>query len=168
LYAVDEGVLMLTAYRTPDIVKDLFQERMYSVLSLDTRMHVLGRRKFIQPTPKGEEDGGGGGGDNDAELRKDFNPVATWIGSLVTDGAGKATHSFMVPDTLTTYRVMAVAATEGAQFGSATAAFKVNKTLMMRQAMPRFVRPGDRIDAGVVVNHMLPEGSAVTVAIETI
>ncbi len=168
LFAVDEGVLMLTGYRTPDVVKDLFQERMYSVLSLDTRMHVLGRRKFIQPTPKGEEDGGGGGGDNDTELRKDFNPVATWVGSLVTDASGKASHSFKVPDTLTTYRVMAVAVTEGAQFGSASAEFKVNKTLMMRQAMPRFVRPGDRIDAGVVVNHMLPAGSAVTVAIEAI
>lgn len=168
LYAVDEGVLMLTAYRTPDIVKDLFQERMYSVLSLDTRMHVLGRRKFIQPTPKGEEDGGGGGDDADSELRKDFNPVATWIGSIVTDGSGKATHNFKVPDTLTTYRVMAVAATEGAQFGSASAEFKVNKTLMMRQAMPRFMRPGDRVDAGVVVNHMLPEGSQVSVAIEAI
>jgi uncharacterized protein YfaS (alpha-2-macroglobulin family) len=38
----------------------------------------------------------------------------------------------------------------------------------MRQAMPRFVRPGDRIDAGVVVNTMLDTPGEVTVTIESI
>lgn len=166
LYAVDEGVLMLTAYQTPDLIPSLFTHRPYAVLALDTRMHVLGRRKLVTPVIKGEEDGGGGGESEAVELRKDFNPVATWVGSLVTDAQGKATHAFTVPDTLTTYRLMAVAVGEASLFGKAEASFKVNKTLMMRQAMPRFLRPGDRVQAGVVVNQLTGGDEPVTVQLE--
>lgn len=169
LYAVDEGVLMLTGYRVPDLIPKLFVERPYGVLALDTRMHVLGRREYITPVIKGEDDGGGGGeGDSGEELRKDFNPVATWVGALETDGTGKATHRFEVPDTLTTYRLMAVAVTKDDRFGSGKAEFLVNKTLMMRQALSRFARPGDRLQGGVVVNQLSGQGMDVEVSLEKI
>jgi len=168
LYAVDEGVLMLTAYKTPDLIAAMFRERRYSVLALDTRMHVLGQRKYITPVIKGEEDGGGGGDEQADELRKDFRPVATWVGAVVTDSDGKATHKFKLPDTLTTFRLMAVAVSTGAQFGSGQSEFKVNKTLMIRQALPRFVRPDDHVQAGVVVNHLAGGAQDVTVALEKI
>ncbi len=170
LYAVDEGVLMLTGYKTPELIGALFRERGYAVVALDTRMHVLGRRQYITPVIKGEEDGSGGGdGEADAaeEAREDFNPVATWVGSLVTDAHGKASHTFELPDTLTTYRLMAVAITTGAQAGSGETEFKVAKTLMMRQAMPRFARPGDRMSAGVVVNQLSGAAGEVTVSLDT-
>lgn len=168
LYAVDEGVLILTGYQVPQLTSSLFVERPFSVLALDTRMHVLGERKFLTPAVKGEESGGGGGLVSDDQLRKDFNPVATWVGSLVTDSQGKATHTFKVPDTVTTYRLMAVAVGSQNTFGSAQSEFKVQKTLMMRQAMPRFLRPGDIAQAGVVVNHLTGESQQVTVSLETI
>lgn len=163
LFAVDEGVLMLTGYRTPNLITTLFRERPYTVLALDTRMHVLGERRYITPVIKGEEDGGGGGeAADDDDLRKDFNPVAVWVGSLLTDEQGQATSTFAVPDTLTTYRLMAVAV-EHSRFGSGDAEFQVNKTLMLRQAVPRFLRPGDRAQAGVLVNHLLEAPQDVTV-----
>ncbi len=169
LYAVDEGVLMLTGYRVPNLIPKLFAERPYGVLALDTRMHVLGRREYITPVVKGEDDGGGGGeGDSGEELRKDFNPVATWVGAIETDGSGKAIHRFKVPDTLTTYRLMAVAVTKDDRFGSGKAEFLVNKTLMMRQALSRFARPGDRLQGGVVVNQLSGADSEVEVTLEKI
>ncbi len=163
LFAVDEGVLMLTAYKTPDLIPALFKSRPYAVLAMDTRMHVLGQRKYITPVIKGEEDGGGGGDEEDNELREDFNPVAVWVGSLETDSTGKASHSFEIPDTLTTYRLMAVAVTTEDRFGSGDTEFIVQKTLMMRQAMSRFARPGDRLNAGVVVNQLSGKGQQVEV-----
>ncbi|MFC1610905.1 alpha-2-macroglobulin, partial [Myxococcota bacterium] len=171
LFAVDEGVLMLTNYKTPNLIPALFVTRPYSVLALDTRMHVLGRRHFITPVIKGEDDGGGGGESEDEgeELRQDFNPVATWIGTLVTeDDTGTGVHTFELPDTLTTYRLMAVAVSESDKFGSGDTEIKVAKTLMMRQAMPRFARPGDRMQAGVVVNQLSGKAGDVTVEIEKI
>ncbi|MEM6732684.1 MAG: alpha-2-macroglobulin family protein, partial [Myxococcota bacterium] len=169
LYAVDEGVLMLTNYKKPNLIPKLFESRAYGVLALDTRMHVLGRRTYITPVIKGEDEGGGGGeSDSGEELRKDFNPVATWVGALTTDSSGKATHSFEVPDTLTTYRLIAVAVSKNDQFGSGKASFLVNKTLMMRQALSRFARPGDRLKGGVVVNQLTGKTGEVEVSIEKI
>ena len=47
---------------------------------------------------------------------------------------------------------MAVAVTEGDRYGSGDAELLVTRPLLVRAALPRFVREGDRIRAGVVVN----------------
>ncbi|MEO1332510.1 MAG: MG2 domain-containing protein [Myxococcota bacterium] len=169
LYAVDEGVLSLTGYRLPDPVSAVFVERPYGVLALDTRMHVLGRRDYVTPVVKGEGQGGGGGpGAAGEKLRDDFNPVATWVGAIQTNGKGRAIHTFELPDTLTRYRLMAVGVTRDDRFGAAEANFTVNKTLMMRQALSRFARPGDRIQGGVIVNQLSGEAGTVKVSLESI
>jgi uncharacterized protein YfaS (alpha-2-macroglobulin family) len=167
LWAVDEGVLSLTAYKTPDLLASMFQHREASTIGLDTRSYILGKRIFVEPVSKGNADGGGGGDENESRLRKNFNPLAVWVGSATTDAQGRVQSTFVVPDSLTTYRVMAVAATKDDHFGSGTTAFKVNKTLMMRQALPRFARPGDTLAGGVLVNQLSDKPAEVTVNIES-
>ncbi len=166
LWAVDEGTLMLTGYKTPDLLAAMFRNRGSRTLGLDTRAYVLGKRTFIEPVKKGEEDGGGGG--EESELRKNFNPLAVWVGSAVTDAEGRVERAFNVPDNLTTYRVMAVVAEEGDRFGSGEGSFRVNKALMLRQAMSRFVRPGDRLQAGVLVNQLTEGPGTATVTLESL
>ncbi len=95
---------------------------------------------------KGLEGGGGGEG-----ARKDFKASAYFNPSLVTDAAGHAHASFKLPDNLTTFRIMAVAAAEDDRFGYAQDRVTVSRPLMARPAFPRFVRAGDKLDAGVVV-----------------
>lgn len=168
LWAVDEGVLMLTDYATPDPLAGLFQRRSWRTLGLDTRGYVLGRRVFVEPVIKGEEEGGGGGAESDATLRRNFDPLAIWVGAKKTDAAGRLEVPFAVPDNLTTYRVMAVAVTKDDRFGGGDAQFKVNKTLMMRQALSRFVRPGDAVSVGVLLNQISPAAGSVTVGLEFI
>ncbi len=167
LWAVDEGVLMLTGYTTPDLLSSMFVHRDKRTLGLDTRAYVLGKRTFVEPVIKGQPDGGGGGHGNDNEIRRDFNPLAVWVGSAVTDANGQVTQSFTVPDNLTTYRVMAVVAGNGSHFGQGDAEFRVNKPLMLRQAMSRFVRPGDTLDAGVLVNQLTKAPGTATVSLDT-
>jgi uncharacterized protein YfaS (alpha-2-macroglobulin family) len=48
-------------------------------------------------------------GGRDIELRRDFRPLVFWLGSVSTDSAGRATTTVTLPDSLTTYRIMAVA-----------------------------------------------------------
>jgi hypothetical protein len=168
LWAVDEGVLMLTGYETPDPIAGLFERRGWRTLGLDTRGYVLGRRVFVEPVRKGEEEGGGGGDENDSSLRRNFNPLAVWVGAKTTDSAGRVEATFKVPDSLTTYRVMAVAVTKDDRFGRADTQFKVNKTLMMRQALSRFVRPGDAAKVGVLLNQTTPDAGKVTVRLEAV
>jgi uncharacterized protein YfaS (alpha-2-macroglobulin family) len=50
---------------------------------------------------------------------------------------------------------MAVAVTAGDRYGSGQSPMLVTRPLLARAALPRFLRPGDRFAAGVVVNHRL-------------
>jgi len=62
---------------------------------------------------KGEDEGGGGGvefGGVD-QIRKDFRVLAFYVGSAITDKNGYYEGEFNLPETLSTFRIMAVAHT---------------------------------------------------------
>ena len=107
LWAVDYGVLSLTSYRTPDVLGSVYVRKALQVMNADSRQRIISRRVL---TPKGETEGGGGGADAGAgTMRKDFRVLAFWLGSVTTDADGRATVDVKLPESLTTYRIMAVA-----------------------------------------------------------
>jgi hypothetical protein len=149
LYAVDEGVLSLIGYKTPDPIPIFGAPRSLKVTTSDSRTELA---KLLNPfaalgLDKGLEGGGGGEGG----VRKDFKANAYFNPSLITDAAGHAHASFKLPDNLTTFRIMAVAAAEDDRFGYAQDRVTVSRPLMARPAFPRFVRVGDKLDAGIVI-----------------
>ena len=66
LWAVDYGVLSLTAFQTPDVLKSVYVEKALQVITTDSRQRIVSRRVL---TPKGGDEGGGGG--EDARRRHD-------------------------------------------------------------------------------------------------
>ncbi len=159
LYAVDEAVLQLTGYEPPDLLRIFWGPRSSSVSTLEGREELIDRRAFSEN--KGEE-GGGGGGPGGGTLRTDFRTVAYWNPAVRTDAEGKASVSFRLPENLTTFTIFAVAATQGDRFGFGKSAVRTAKPLLIRPALPRFVRTDDRFSAGVVVtNRGGPAGDAV-------
>jgi hypothetical protein len=149
LYAVDEGVLSLIGYKTPDPIPVFGAPRSLKVTTSESRTELA---RLLNPfaalgLDKGLDGGDGGSGG----ARKDFKASAYFNPSLVTDAAGHAHASFKLPDNLTTFRIMAVAAAEDDRFGYAQDRVTVSRPLMARPAFPRFVRAGDALDAGVVV-----------------
>ncbi len=149
LYAVDEGVLSLIGYKTPDPIPVFGAPRPLKVATIEAR-EVLAQ--ITNPLgalglDKGLEGGDGGGG----SIRRDFRASAYYNPSLLTDASGHAKASFKLPDGLTTYRVMAVVAAEDDRFGFAEDRLVTSRPLMARPALPRFIRAGDQIDAGVIV-----------------
>lgn len=150
LWAVDEGVLALTGYRTPDPIDLLYAPRGLG-LRLSSNMTVVAPQ--VPEGDKGRNPGGGGGlGESDI-LRSQFRTTAFFLGSVVTDSLGRATASAKLPDNLTTFRVMAVAVTAGDRYGNGQSPMLVSRPLLARPALPRFLREGDRMSAGVVVNQ---------------
>ncbi|MCS6899865.1 MAG: MG2 domain-containing protein [Myxococcales bacterium] len=150
LYAVDEGVLSLTGYRTPDPVEVFFAPRGVQVRTLESR-DALAR---IARTDSGVAlglDKGLEGGDGGSAPRRDFRQTAYFNPGLMTNEAGRARISFKLPEGLSTYRIMAIAATQGDRFGSADTQVITSKPLMARPALPRVLRVDDRFEAGVVV-----------------
>ncbi|MEO7270875.1 MAG: MG2 domain-containing protein [Vicinamibacterales bacterium] len=166
LWAVDYGVLSLTAYRTPDILRSVYVEKALQVMTTDNRQRIVSRRVL---TPKGDTDGGGGGGDAGAgTLRKDFRVLAFWVGSVATDANGHADVDVKLPESLTTYRIMAVAADRGSRFGSADTEVRINKPLTMKATFPRFLAVGDKATFGAVVTSQLPAAGSAVVTIKSL
>jgi hypothetical protein len=162
VYAVDEGVLSLTGYATPDPFAAFYGPRPLNVLTADSRLHVIGQRSYGE---KGEARGGGGAALPGLDLRSNFAPTAYWNASVRTGPDGAASVSFKLPDSLTRFRLMAVAGS-GARFGSGDARVTVSKPLMLRPSMPRLARAGDKFSCGVVLHNYTGGVSSAAISIE--
>jgi alpha-2-macroglobulin len=166
LWAVDYGVLSLTAYRTPDVLGSVYVQKALQVMNADNRQRIISRRVL---TPKGETEGGGGGADaGSGTLRKDFRVLAFWLGSITTDEYGKGAVEVKLPESLTTYRIMAVAADRASRFGSSDTEVRINKPLTLKPTFPRFLALGDKAYFGAVVTSQLKTAGAATITIKSL
>ncbi|CAN0211269.1 unnamed protein product, partial [Phaeothamnion confervicola] len=127
LAAADVGVLNLIHFQTPNYFDTFYGIRSLVVATTETRLDVIGQRVY---GTKGANPGGGGS--DESSVRQDFKYTAYWDPSVRTDGQGHATLKFKLPDNLTTFRLMAVAQTQGSDFGSGEAKFSVKKNLMLQ------------------------------------
>jgi alpha-2-macroglobulin len=150
---VDEGVLSLTGYRTPNPHPAFYSDRGISVDSSTSYIHIIDRQNYGK---KGNNPGGSGKGGAEGYgllARNVFETCAFWKPSVVTDARGDAKVSFKLPDNLTKYRIMVVANTRGADFGRGQNWLRVNKPLMVRPSLPRFITVGDTFSAGAVMHN---------------
>lgn len=97
-------------------------------------------------------------------VRRDFSALATFVPRVVTDSAGRAEVSVKLPESLTRYRVMAVAASGDNRFGSAESAITARLPLMVRPSYPRFLNYGDRFSLPVVLQNQTTVPLTVDVA----
>jgi uncharacterized protein YfaS (alpha-2-macroglobulin family) len=166
LYAVDEGVLSLMGYTTPDPLSFFNQERGLAVttgltlptlLSEDPENRSFGNKGYLV---------GGGGEDASDALRKNFVACALWNASLRTDAEGRVSSKFTAPDSLTRYRVIGVVQTQRDQFGSAESAFEINKPVMLEPALPRFANVGDKLTMRGVLHNLTDTDGEVDVQVD--
>ena len=88
-------------------------------------------------------------------LRTNFSPVAVWKGALKTDAEGRFSAEVTLPDTLTSYEVIAVAVDRsGNRFGSARGDFTVAQPVMLTPGTPLFMSLDDvlRLPLSIVNN----------------
>jgi len=152
LYAVDEGVLSLIGYKTPDPIPVFTAPRPLGVATLESREGLAHIGLEALDGALGAEKGRAGGGGGASPARRDFRQTAYFNPSVQTDAAGKARVHFKLPESLTTYRIMAVAVSDADHYGFGADSVTTSKRLMARPALPRFLRAGDSLEAGVVVS----------------
>ncbi|MDO5470307.1 MAG: MG2 domain-containing protein [Akkermansia sp.] len=100
----------------------------------------------------------------EVKLRRHFEPVAVWKAALRTDAEGRFSTEARLPDTLTTYRVFAVAAgADGSRFAVAEDAFVVNLPVMITPGMPLFMSTGDSLQLPLSVTNATDEAGTWTV-----
>jgi uncharacterized protein YfaS (alpha-2-macroglobulin family) len=162
LYAVDEGILSLGAAALPDPEAFFYAPRPLMVssgISLPNLLpEDLEQRRFAN---KGYVGGGGGR----CRVRKNFLACACWNASLIASPQGSVTATFNAPDSLTRYRVVAVAHLDN-RFGSGQLAFEVSKPLLIEPALPQFAHVGDQLIARAVIHNQSQHAGDVVVKLE--
>ncbi|MEK7866168.1 MAG: alpha-2-macroglobulin family protein, partial [Planctomycetota bacterium] len=150
--AVDEGILQLTRFRTPDPFAAYWGKEALQVGSRDLF-------PLLFPELAGaarSEPGGGEGGPmipRTSPVRAErFVSAALWFPRLRTDDEGRAVVSAVLPAYIGELRWMAVAARDDA-FGWVERPMTVTKPLLMEVSAPRFAATGDRFEATVTVRN---------------
>ena len=150
---VNEAILQLSGYRPPDLVNTVYAEQSISTRFSDNRPDVVVQQQTVA-LPKGWGYGGGlSAGAANTRIRNDFQALAYYNGSVLTDDAGKAQIKFKLPDNLTTWRVMAVATDGNLRFGNGEGTFITTKPLLTNAILPQFARPNDKFQGGLSVTN---------------
>jgi uncharacterized protein YfaS (alpha-2-macroglobulin family) len=184
-YAVDEGVLMLTSYKTPDPLPAFAEHKRLADFGIESRerlAHFLPLRNGeripiagyeLEPAPEAEKEmasmadkGENGGGGDGSPLRADFRTTAYFEAGRATSEEGRTRFHFKLPDNLTRFRLMAVVASSDDRFGFGESTITSSRDLMARPALPRVLRVGDAFDASVVVSSKSPAARQVTVTLD--
>ncbi len=99
-------------------------------------------------------------------LRQDFRETAAWFPQIETDAKGKAHVEFALPDSLTEYRLSALAITKENEFGWGQARIKASLPLSGQVILPRFAMVGDEVELRVLVHNHTANEETVRVRLE--
>ncbi len=143
--AVDEGLLALRGNASWDLLNAMLQARAWGVETSTAQGEIVGRRHYGR---KAVAAGGGGGRGGAREL---FDTLLLWRATVLLDANGKATVEVPLNDSLTSFRLVAVADGElgdGPQtFGTGSASIRVTQDLQVLSGLPPLVREGDEVQA---------------------
>lgn len=159
--AVDEGILQLTKFKTPDPIAQLFSKRALGVETYET----IGWTLLSAPQGNSRSTGGDGDGAPSGRVQP-VKPVALWSGLLPVPPSGKVDVRFQVPQYRGQLRVMAVAVGPK-RIGRASAQVVVRDPLTLQATMPRFLIYGDTVQIPVFLTNVSGKAREVTVALST-
>ena len=152
--AVDEGILQLTDFRTPDPHGYFYRQRGLKTDSYDLYASILPEIEMIQ---NNSSPGGDGAASTNGRAKRistasiiRVKPISLWSGVLKTDRYGRGEARFHVPQFNGTLRLMAVAFSK-AYYGSAETFMKVREPVVLTPTFPRFLSGGDRIQFPISV-----------------
>lgn len=154
--AVDEGILTLTDFITPNPHDYFYRQRGLKTRSFDMYGGIL-------PEIAAVTDNSSTGGDGvlrslQAGRRKRLStgsirrvkPVSLWSGFVTTDGNGRGTVQFKIPQFNGTLRLMAVAFA-GGDYGASEAYLTVREPIVLTPTFPRFLAGGDKVRVPVTL-----------------
>jgi uncharacterized protein YfaS (alpha-2-macroglobulin family) len=162
---VDEGLLDLTRFKTPDLWAHFYKKEALGVESWDIYEYVLGAHAVQSDRIVSI---GGGSALNAAAAKKAerFKPMVRFIGPFELKAGQTAKHQMDIPNYIGSVRTMVVAA-QNAAYGSAEKTTPVRKPLMTLATMPRVLSPGEKLALPVTVFAMEDFVKEVKLTVET-
>jgi uncharacterized protein YfaS (alpha-2-macroglobulin family) len=141
LAAVDEALLELAPNPSWALLEAMMGERGLDVWTSTAQMQVVGKRHYGR---KAVPHGGGGGRERAREL---FESLLVWQPRVLLDANGEATVTVPLNDSLSSFRIVAVAHGGTQLFGTGSASIATTQDLILLSGLPPLVREGDRYAA---------------------
>lgn len=158
---VDEGLLELAPNPTWNVLAALMEPRLHWVSTSTAQGQIVGKRHFGH---KALPTGGGGGAQTVREL---FDTLVYWNPRVPVDADGHATVKFALNDSLSSFRIVAIATSGTDEFGTGSRSIRSTQDLMLISALPPVVRTGDRFPARFTVRNASAAAMDVEVALES-
>jgi uncharacterized protein YfaS (alpha-2-macroglobulin family) len=160
--AVDEGILQLTDFKSPDPAQYYFGKRRLGVLMRDD----YGRLIRVEKGAVGvlEQGGDSFGGRSLAVVPQ--RTVALFSGIVAVGANGTANITLDIPDFNGSLRLMAVA-WSGDKLGHADRMLTVRDPVVADLVLPRFLSPGDQIGAALNLDNVEGAGGSYVATIQT-
>lgn len=145
--AVDEGLLELMPNNSWKLLDAMMTRRAYEVKTATAQMQVVGKRHYgLKALPQG----GGGGKQITREL---FDTLLFWKARVPLNRNGEAFVEIPLNDSLSGFRIVAVATGGVGLFGTGQTSIKTSQDLMILSGIPLLVREGDQFKAGFTLRN---------------
>ncbi|MDD4930247.1 MAG: alpha-2-macroglobulin [Gallionella sp.] len=163
VFAVDEGILQVARYQSPDPLKFFFQKRALEVSTQQTLDLILPEFKKLMQAAGGDAEGQTGKHLNPFKRRTD-KPVVYWSGIVEVNGHRE--FSYPVPENFNgTLRVMAIAVNDDT-LAAATTSTTVRGDMVLLPNVPVAITPGDEVEIGVgLANNIKGSGQNVPITL---
>ncbi|MDI1234662.1 MAG: MG2 domain-containing protein [bacterium] len=143
LAIVDEGLLDLTRFKTPEPWQTFYAKEALGVKTWDMYDAVIGA--YAGKLDKLLSIGGDGDGLSGKGVKANrFKPMVKFIGPYYLSAGQQKSHAIELPNYSGSVRVMIVAQNEGA-YGSAEKTVAVKKPLMVIATLPRVLGPKESV-----------------------
>lgn len=163
---VEEGLLDLTRFKTPNAWDEFYAREALGVKTWDIFDDVIGAYSgSIDQVFAIGGDGSALAGKNQKANR--FKPVVTYLGPFNLEAGAKKTHRIIMPNYIGAVRMMVVAGDPSAEaYGSAEKSVQVKKPLMVLASLPRKLSPGEKVTLPVTVFAMEPNVKNVNISLK--
>jgi len=141
LAAVDEGLLELKPNDSWKLLDKMMGKRGIEVYTATAQMQVVGKRHYGR---KAIPHGGGGGRQTTREL---FDTLLLWRGRVPLNLQGEADIEVPLNDSLSAFRLTAVASAGQGFFGTGDASIRSSQDLMLHSGLLPLVRENDAFKA---------------------
>ncbi len=152
VFAIDEALLELQSNNTWKLLDTMMRRRGHDVTTATAQMQVIGKRHFGR---KALPPGGSGG--RGAGTRELFDTLIFWKADVMTDANGEATVEVPLNDSLTRFRIVAVAEraqqNEADRFGTGETSIRTTRDLQLFSGLPKVMRHGDDFRATVTLRN---------------
>lgn len=161
---VDEGILQVAGYGTPDPYGFYYQRRALEINTSDIYPYIFPELGAVKSSTGGDA----------SDMGKRLNPlkdnrvklVSFWSGIIETNSRGEAEFDIDIPQFSGDLRVMAVGFNKTNVFGSAQANMKVADPIVQSVALPRFFSPGDKVEVPVILTNTTTKAAKCKTKIE--